>query len=171
MFSKTAATFVEARAQYNHALAEFSEELNKQVEAHNTVVHNLAKKFNSELISYQEIVAKCKIVIDPANFSGMSNEYLSFTVPVQSSYSYGKAQTTRQLIPVAILRNDPIASAMYVRSQIRALQNQKRTDELKKIEAELKKARQAKTTAANNEQRIAERVELYRKQLGLTKIN
>lgn len=169
MFLTAAAEFIEARKEYNEKLNAFSAELKARINAHNTVVRNLARKFNSDLTPYREIITNCEIIVDPATFTGISYGYANFTETVASpkpSFYSNKPTTRQKSIPFELLRNDPIASAVYVRKQIREMQKNKRAAELKKAQDELKKARQAKTIAENNEKKIAAQVEATQASLG-----
>lgn len=140
-FASTAAEYLKSRQELEEKNLEFSKQLKGNINAYNTVVRNLARKFNSDTLKYSTITARLAIHPD-AVLKTITKDYYVFEYD-------GKTQSIHK----NLLRNDPIAVSQYVRYHIRQLQTETRANEYKSAKAAKDKAnRELKAVQRNFEQ-------------------
>lgn len=160
MFNTTA--LYEAQTAYNQALDTFNKDLEGRLEFHNTIVKNLALKFNSELTPKSVIISAFSLEFSAADFV-RENE----TTIVFRDKTHGGSNRT---IPKYLLHNDPMLIAQYVRKKIRKLQISEREHELREAEKRLNTVRNNRIRAEETEKTVAQTVDEARRVL-MRKLN
>lgn len=145
MFSYQEALFAfrDARDEYNAAFKLMNDDIQQRVDNHNQVVRNLARKFGGSM-SFQEIYDECKISVDLKDLNFITEQSVTFTKFVKGTWPQ-RDTTTNNGVPARLLLNDPIASAVYTRKKIRALQAMKQEQERFRLKKELASLKSQKT--------------------------
>jgi hypothetical protein len=107
-----AAAYIQEREDAKKRNTEFNAEFQERIKFFNTVVRNLATKFNSPELSFSQIYNQ--LSISPSSELSHVNTY-------SGEYMIGSRS-----ISMSLLRNDPIAISVYVRREIRRMQVEQR---------------------------------------------
>jgi hypothetical protein len=109
---------------------EFFNSIKSNIHAYNTVVRNLALKFNSEQTPFSTVYDK--LYINP------ESEFVRIEAYTQQYvFSY---KGMEQKVPMVLLTNNPIVVAQYVRKQIRSIQDAAREKAYQEAKAAKNKA-------------------------------
>lgn len=172
-FQQSLLTFKEAKTAYNAVYQLTQQDLQARVDNHNTVVRNLARKFGGSM-SFTKIYDACNIKFNLDELVSVLPDYTRFEKRTKATRWPYKDNVESTSIPSVLLLNDPMASAVYVRKQIREMQQTIKQENHRKLKEELKKTIEQQQKLATEQEALqkkvaAEQESLDRKIAALTK--